>query len=108
LTDVAHDDICEIELGAATSLLHVVAAANRFAVTLRSPRAGVIPGAYLPRTISTREDIVHWATRLALYRVRAGDAESPELARACLFFRRAAARADQIGPRRESSARFRE
>jgi hypothetical protein len=105
---MSDDNICEIELSAATSLAHVVAAANRFAVTLGSPRACVIPGAYRPRTISTREDIVHWATRLALYRACGGDAGSPELERARLFFHHAAARADQIGPRRASSAGFHE
>jgi len=101
------NDTFENELLGSRSLAHVVTAANRFAATLRSTR-GAIPGEYRPRTISTREDIVHWATRLARYRACAGDAESPELARARIFFRRAAARADQIGPRRASSVGFRE
>lgn len=102
------NDTFEDELRGSRSLAHVVTAANRFATTLRSTRAGAIPGEYRPRTISTREDIVHWATRLALYRASGGDGESPELARARIFFRQAAARADQIGPRRASSVGFRE
>jgi hypothetical protein len=106
--DMTDRNICEIELSAATSLAHVVAAASRFAATLRPARAGAIPADYRPRRITTREDIVHWATRLALYHACGGDADSPELERARIFFHHAAAHADQLGPRRASSAGFHE
>jgi hypothetical protein len=88
---------CQANLRLATRIEHVVATANLFVVTLTERETAALPAGCRPRSIASRKDLAHWASRVRGFTPPAHRCRSAEFSALQEFFRRAEARARELG-----------
>jgi hypothetical protein len=91
-----NDYYCQMNLRLSTNVDQVVETAELFVATLTARELDTMPEGCQPRTIRSREDIVHWAGRLGEFETQGPLATSPEFAVVHRFFRGASARITEI------------
>jgi len=88
---------CQANLRLATRIEHVVATANLFVVTLTERETAALPAGCRPRSIGSRTDLAHWASRIRGFADPSQGSRLAELSALQEFFQRAEARARELG-----------